>query len=49
MTSWKAPLRSRSWIDRQKAALFGLSTDMIGFALKTAYNGLDVSILPGRQ
>ncbi|MEN8200306.1 MAG: efflux RND transporter permease subunit, partial [Thermodesulfobacteriota bacterium] len=27
-------------IDRQKAALFGLSTDMIGFALKTAYNGL---------
>jgi multidrug efflux pump subunit AcrB len=30
-------------IDRQKAALFGLSTDTIGFALKTAYNGLDVS------
>ncbi|MCK4837793.1 MAG: efflux RND transporter permease subunit, partial [Desulfobulbaceae bacterium] len=30
-------------IDRQKAALFGLSTDMIGSALKTAYNGLDVS------
>jgi len=30
-------------VDRQKAALFGLSTDMIGFALKTAYNGLDVS------
>lgn len=30
-------------IDRQKAALFGLSTNMIGFALKTAYNGLDVS------
>jgi multidrug efflux pump len=30
-------------IDRQKAALFGLSTDSIGFALKTAYNGLDVS------
>jgi multidrug efflux pump subunit AcrB len=30
-------------IDRQKAALFGLTTDMIGFALKTAYNGLDVS------
>jgi multidrug efflux pump subunit AcrB len=30
-------------IDRQKAALFGLSTDAIGFALKTAYNGLDVS------
>ncbi len=30
-------------IDRQKAALFGLSTNAIGFALKTAYNGLDVS------
>ncbi len=30
-------------IDRQKAALFGISTDNIGFALKTAYNGLDVS------
>ncbi len=30
-------------IDRQKAALFGLSTNDIGFALKTAYNGLDVS------
>jgi multidrug efflux pump subunit AcrB len=30
-------------IDRQKAAFFGLTTDMIGFALKTAYNGLDVS------
>jgi multidrug efflux pump subunit AcrB len=30
-------------VDRQKAALFGLSTDTIGFALKTAYNGLDVS------
>ncbi len=30
-------------IDKQKAALFGLSTDGIGFALKTAYNGLDVS------
>jgi multidrug efflux pump subunit AcrB len=30
-------------IDRQKAGLFGLTTDMIGFALKTAYNGLDVS------
>ena len=30
-------------IDRQKAALFGLTTDMIGLALKTAYNGLDVS------
>lgn len=30
-------------IDRQKAALFGLTTDMIGFALKSAYNGLNVS------
>ncbi len=30
-------------VDRQKAALFGLSTDAIGFALKTAYNGLEVS------
>ncbi len=30
-------------IDRQKAALFGLTTDIIGSALKTAYNGLDVS------
>jgi len=30
-------------IDRQKAAIFGLSTNSIGFALKTAYNGLDVS------
>lgn len=30
-------------VDRQKAALFGLTTDAIGFALKTAYNGLDVS------
>lgn len=30
-------------IDRQKAALFDLSTNDIGFALKTAYNGLDVS------
>ncbi len=30
-------------IDRQRAALFGLSTDTIGFALKTGYNGLDVS------
>lgn len=30
-------------IDRQKAALFGLSTSAIGFALKTAYNGLEVS------
>jgi multidrug efflux pump subunit AcrB len=30
-------------IDRQKAALFGLTTNSIGFALKTAYNGTDVS------
>jgi multidrug efflux pump subunit AcrB len=30
-------------LDRQKAALFGLSTNDIGSALKTAYNGLDVS------
>ncbi len=30
-------------IDRQKAALFGLNTDMVGFALKSAYNGLEVS------
>ena len=42
-TSRKARPRCRCVIDRQKAALFGLSTDMIGFALKTAYNGLDVS------
>jgi multidrug efflux pump subunit AcrB len=30
-------------IDRQKAALFDLSSNAIGAALKTAYNGLDVS------
>ncbi len=30
-------------IDRQRAALFGLTTDMIGFSLKAAYNGLEVS------
>jgi multidrug efflux pump subunit AcrB len=30
-------------IDRQKAAAFGLTTNLIGFALKTAYNGLNVS------
>jgi multidrug efflux pump len=30
-------------VDRQRAAMFGLSTDGIGFSLKTAYNGLDVS------
>jgi multidrug efflux pump len=33
----------RVTVDRQKAALFGLTTDSIGFALKTAYNGLNVS------
>ncbi|MFQ5901402.1 MAG: efflux RND transporter permease subunit, partial [Thermodesulfobacteriota bacterium] len=30
-------------VDRQKAALFGLSTNTIAFALKTGYNGLEVS------
>jgi multidrug efflux pump subunit AcrB len=30
-------------VDRQRASLFGLSTDNIGFALKSAYNGLEVS------
>jgi len=30
-------------VDRQKAALFGLTTNGIGFALKSAYNGLEVS------
>jgi multidrug efflux pump len=30
-------------IDRHKTALFGLTTSAIGSALKTAYNGLDVS------
>jgi len=30
-------------IDRQKAALFNLSTNWIGHTLKTAFNGLDVS------
>jgi multidrug efflux pump subunit AcrB len=30
-------------IDRQRAALFGLSTSSLGFALKTAYNGLDIT------
>jgi multidrug efflux pump subunit AcrB len=30
-------------LDRQKVALFGLSTADIGTALKTAYNGLEVS------
>ncbi len=38
-----APPTIQVIIDRQKAALFGLPTDMIGCALKTAYNGLDVS------
>jgi multidrug efflux pump subunit AcrB len=30
-------------IDRQKTALFGLTTSAVGSALKIAYNGLDVS------
>lgn len=30
-------------VDKQKAALFGLTTDMVGFSLKSAYNGLEVS------
>ncbi len=30
-------------IDRQKAALYGLSTSTIGFALKTGYNGMNIS------
>ena len=30
-------------IDRQKTALFGLTTSAVGTALKVAYNGLDVS------
>ncbi len=30
-------------LDRQKTALYGMSTSQIGSALKTAYNGLDVS------
>jgi multidrug efflux pump len=30
-------------IDRQKTALFGLTTSAVGTALKIAYNGLDVS------
>jgi len=33
----------RILVDKQKAALLGLSTDLIGFALKTAYNGLEIS------
>ena len=30
-------------VDRQRAALFGLTTSTLGFALKTAYNGLEIS------
>lgn len=30
-------------IDKQKASLFGLTTNTIGFALKSAYNGIEVS------
>ena len=30
-------------VDRQKAAMLGLSTDLIGFALKVAFNGIKVS------
>jgi len=30
-------------VDRQKAAMLGLSTDVIGFALKVAFNGIKVS------
>ena len=30
-------------VDRHLAALFGLTTDMIGFSLKAAYNGMEVS------
>ncbi len=30
-------------VDRQRAALFGLTTDAVGYALKSAYNGLEVS------
>ena len=30
-------------VDRQKAALLGLSTELIGFALKVAFNGIKVS------
>jgi len=30
-------------VDRQKASMLGLSTDIIGFALKVAFNGLKVS------
>ena len=30
-------------VDRQRAALLGLSTEVIGFALKVAFNGIEVS------
>jgi multidrug efflux pump subunit AcrB len=30
-------------VDRQKAALLGLSTEIVGFALKVAFNGIKVS------
>ena len=30
-------------VDRQRAALLGLSTEVIGFALKVAFNGIKVS------
>ncbi len=30
-------------VDRQKAALLGLSTNIVGFALKSAFNGVQVS------
>jgi multidrug efflux pump subunit AcrB len=30
-------------VDRQKAAMLGLSTNTIGFVLKVAYNGMKVS------
>ena len=30
-------------IDRQKAALFNMTTSIVGFAIKTAYNGLNIS------
>ena len=33
----------RVTVDRQKAALLGLSTEIIGFALKVAFNGIKVS------
>jgi multidrug efflux pump subunit AcrB len=33
----------RVQVDRKRAALFGLTTSTLGFALKTAYNGLEIS------